>query len=201
MFKTLLGFNKGKDFITEVLDEFKGMLDHNQRIFESSFGSLFNKTKKTSVGDKIYELDRRVNQAQKNIRRRIAEHLSLQPSVDTTVCLILMSVVKDAERVGDLAKNIYENRDYFDGPVPKDTYDKLFGDVDVLILELFNNTRMAFIDSNEEKATGSWDVQRRIRILCNDTLDAVSKSDLPVNQVVAFTLMTRYYKRIADAEE
>ncbi|KKL92945.1 hypothetical protein LCGC14_1879620 [marine sediment metagenome] len=197
MFKNLLGFGKGKDFITEVIEEFNGMLNDTQTIFVSSYGHLFNPINEPGLGDRIYEIDRRVNEAQKKIRKRIAEHLTCQPTVDTMVCLILMSLVKDAERVGDLAKNIYESKNYFDGHVDKATYDKYFGDIDKHILEHFNRTRDAFIDSDEEKAAGAWDVHKKIREMCDNALDAVANSDMPVKHAVAFSLMTRYYKRIS----
>ncbi len=197
MFKTLLGFGKGKDFITEVLEEFNRMLSDTQTIFVSSYGHLFNPINEPGLGDKIYEIDRRVNEAQKNIRKRIAEHLAIQPTVDTTVCLILMSLVKDAERAGDLAKNIYESKNYFDGHVDKAVYDRHFGDIDKHILKHFNRTRDAFIDSDEEKAAGAWDEHKRIREMCDEALESIANSQLPVKHAVAFSLMTRYYKRIS----
>ncbi len=197
MFKTLLGFGKGKDFITEVLEEFNRMLNDTQTIFVSSWGHLFNPINEPGLGDKIYEIDRRVNETQKTIRKRIAAHLTCQPTVDTMACLILMSLVKDAERVGDLAKNIYESKTYFDGHVDKQIYIKFFGDIDKDILELFNRTRDAFIDSDEKKATGAWKMQRAIKKMCDDSLRAIADSDLPVKEAVAFSLMTRYYKRIS----
>ncbi len=197
MFKTLLGFGKGKDFITEVLEEFNRMLSDTRVIFVSSYGHLFNPINEPGLGDKIYEIDRRVNESQKNIRKRIAEHMTLQPTVDTTACLILMSLVKDAERVGDLAKNIYESKNYFDGHLDKAVYDKYFGDIDKHILEHFNRTRDAFIDSDEEKAAGAWDEHKKIREMCDSALQSIANSQLPVKEAVGFSLMTRYYKRIS----
>lgn len=197
MFKSLLGFGKGKDFLTEVLDEFTGMINDTQTIFVSSYGNLFNPIREPGLGDKIYEIDRRVNSTQKNIRKRIVEHLSLQPTVDTIACLLLMSLIKDAERVGDLAKNIYEVRGFLGKQLDKAAYTRFFGDIDTRILELFNMTRDAIVNSDEEKAGGTWEIMKDIKNRCEDILTTVSESDLPVKEAVLYALMTRYYKRIA----
>jgi len=108
MFKNLLSFWKGKDFLVQVLEDFKCMLDDSETMFEAVCAQLLLGKEEGNLKDKIYSIDKQVNNLQKEIRRRIVEHLSLQPSVDVNACLILMSVVKDAERLGDYSKNLYE---------------------------------------------------------------------------------------------
>jgi len=108
MFKNLLHFWKGKDFLSQVLEEFKSMLDDAQIMFDSVCRKLIDNKKEPGLKDKVYSIDKRVNDLQRDIRKRVIEHLSLQPSVDVPTCLLLMSVVKDAERLGDYAKNLYE---------------------------------------------------------------------------------------------
>lgn len=108
MFKNLLSFWKSKDFLVQVLEDFKIMLDDSESMFKAVCAQLLDGTKEPGLKDKIYEIDKQVNSLQKEIRRRIVEHLSFQPMVDVNTCLILMSVAKDAERLGDYSKNLYE---------------------------------------------------------------------------------------------
>ena len=197
MFKNLLQFWKGKDFLTEVLEEFKGMLDDTHKMFESVCNKLIYNKEEPGLRDRIYDIDRRVNELQKNIRKRIVEHLSLQPSVDMSTSLILMSVVKDAERLGDYAKNLFEVIGLLKKPIDKDVYARFFNHTEKEILELFEKTKAAFMESDEEEARKSWEFETRIKKRCNEVIEKVAKSDLSVNEAVCFALMARHFKRIA----
>ena len=112
MFKNLLQFWKGKDFLTQVLEEFKNMLDDAEIMFSSVCKRLINNEEEPGLKDKIYDIDKKVNDLQRDIRKRVVEHLAIQPSVDVSTSLLLMSVVKDAERLGDYAKNLYQRLGY-----------------------------------------------------------------------------------------
>ena len=101
MFRNLLSFWKGKDFLAQVFEEFKSMLDDAEIMFKTACGWLLDDVDEPGLKQKIYDIDQKVNHMQKDIRKRIVEHLSLQPTVDVAACLVLMSVVKDAERLGD----------------------------------------------------------------------------------------------------
>ena len=61
MFKTLINFWKGKDFLTEVLEEFKKMLDDTKYMFESACRGLIERKINQDLEDKIYEVDKKVN--------------------------------------------------------------------------------------------------------------------------------------------
>ncbi|MFC1770235.1 phosphate uptake regulator PhoU [Nitrospirota bacterium] len=196
MFKTLLGFRKGKDFLTQVLDSFDTMLFDTRTMFASSYGNLFEEEEAPGLKDDIYEIDRRVNSIEKDIRRMVINHLALQPTVDTPTCLILMSVVKDAERLGDFAKNLLEVRSLLEKPLDREIYSSLFKKMDEDILKLFDMTRDAFIDSDEEQAKNTWEYQRRIKMRCNDIIFKAARSTLSTNEAVCLALLARYFKRI-----
>jgi phosphate transport system protein len=197
MFKNLLGFWKGKDFLSQVLEEFKSMLDESQIMFNDVCAKLLDNVEEPGLKDKVYEIDRKINELQRDIRKRVIEHLTIQPSVDVSICLVLMSVVKDAERLGDYAKNLYEVTNLLEKPLNKEKYLELFNGIEKEISELFSNTKEAFIDSNEDKAAHSWKFQKEIKQRCDQIVERVARSDLSVNEAVCFALMARYFRRIA----
>ncbi|MFC1577280.1 PhoU domain-containing protein, partial [Candidatus Omnitrophota bacterium] len=123
--------------------------------------------------------------------------LSMQPSVDIPTCLLLMSVVKDAERLGDYSKNLFQVSSILDKPIAKNTYTGLFGSIEQDISGLFQQTKEAFIESDEDKAQSAWNVETKIVKTCDDIIEKLAKSSLSVNEAVCFTLMARYYKRLA----
>jgi len=196
MFKNLLQFWKGKAFLTEVLKEFKSMLDETQKMFDSVCKTLVYNEKEPGLKDRIYAIDKNVNRLQRNIRKRVVEHLSMQPSVDVSTSLLLMSVVKDAERLGDYAKNLFEVTRYLQKPINKDVYQELFNSIEKEILDLFQKTKEAFIESDETKANLSWQYESKITKRCDEIIEKLAKGNLPTNEAVCFVLTARYFKRI-----
>jgi phosphate transport system protein len=197
MFKNLLQFWKGKDFLSEVLEEFKNMLDDSQIMFNDVCATLLDNVEQPNLKDKIYAVDRKVNQMQRDIRKRVIEHLTIQPSVDVSTCLVLMSVVKDAERLGDYAKNLYEIIGLLEHPIDKEKYLRLFNGLEKEISQLFGDTKKAFVDSDEVKAADTWKFQKEIKVRCDDIVKRVATGDLTVNEAVCFALIARFFKRLA----
>ncbi len=197
MFKNLLDFWRGKDFLTNVLEEFGRMLEDTQEMFEMVCQNLLENKNIPALEDKIYDVDKKVNLIEKDIRKRIIEHLTIQPAVDIPMSLLLMSVVKDAERLGDYAKNLYEVSRITKKPLNKEIFSKLFGQMDKTILTMFDDTKKAFIESNEKIANNIWKNERVVVKKCDGILEDIAKSDFDANQAVTFALIARYFKRTA----
>ncbi|UCG57825.1 MAG: hypothetical protein JSU70_23535 [Phycisphaerales bacterium] len=196
MFKNLLSFWKGKEFLTEVFDEFKEMLDGTESMYKIVCNQLLDNVEEPDLKQRIYDIDKKVNLLQKDIRKRIVEHLSLQPTVDVTACLLLMSVVKDAERLGDYGKNLYEVTELLEKPIGRPLFGEYFDALDKDICVLFERTREAFIDADDEKAKSAWDFEKKIAKTCDAIVERVARSSLSVNEAVCFTLIARHFKRI-----
>lgn len=197
MFKNLLDFWKGKDFLTNVLDEFGKMLEDARDMFDMVCQNLLENKKIDGLEDRIYSVDKKINLFEKDIRKKIIAHLSIQPSVDVPMSLLMMSVVKDAERLGDYAKNIYQINRVMKKPINKKIFYKHFNETDKKIIEMFDATKKAFIESNEEVAKGIWETERSIVKKCDNIIEDLAKSSLTADEAVTFTLMARYFKRTA----
>lgn len=196
MFKSLLEFWKGKDFLKQVLDDFKNMIEDAQLMFSSVCKSLIHGKEEPDLEDKIYGIDKKINELQRDIRKRVVEHLSFQPSVNVATCLILMSVVKDAERLGDYGKNLFEVSQLLEEPMNKERYVEFFDGIEGEITGLFKQTKEAFIESDEEKARSAWGHEIRISKHCDEVIKKFAESNFSVNEAVCFTLMARYFKRL-----
>ena len=196
MFSNLSSFWKGKTFLTTVLDEFKAMLEHTETMYALVQASLLKGESKPDLEERLRDIDKSVNAAEKDIRKRIIEHLSLQPTVDVNACLLLMSVVKDAERLGDYGKNLYEVTELLNKPIDAQVFGRYFNEMDEDIAKLFKLTKEAFAESDEEKAQMAWGYENKIAKWCDNVVTELAGSDLSVNEVVCFTLIARYFKRI-----
>ena len=196
MFKNLLSFWKGKDFLTQVFSEFNKMLDDTRCMYEMVCKTLLDNIEEPDLKKKIHEMDKNVNRLQKSIRTRIIEHLSLQPTVDVAACLLLMSVVKDAERLGDYAKNLFEVTEFLAKPIDRALFSQYFNEVDKDVLVLFEQTKEAFIETDLNVATSTWNYEKKIAKGCDEIVAKVAQSNLTVNEAVCFALIARHFKRI-----
>jgi len=196
MFRNLLSFWKGKDFLAQVFEEFKSMLDDTEFMYKAVCARLLDNVEEPRLKQKIYDIDKKVNRLQKDIRKRIVKHLTLQPTVDVTACLVLMSVVKDAERLGDYCKNLYEVTELLAKPINRELFTHYFDGIDKDILTLFEQTKGAFIEADEDKARLTWEYKTRMTKDCNRIVAELAKCDLSVNEAVCLVLVARYFKRL-----
>jgi phosphate uptake regulator len=103
-------FKGGTDEPLEEIEKLIArMLHDNRHTFDLAMNAVVGGTEPASVGKEIRKSDRRVNKAEREVRRRLVVHTSLQGKrVDQPRVLVSMSIVKDAERVGDYSKNIWD---------------------------------------------------------------------------------------------
>lgn len=197
MFKDFLAFWRGKDFLSEILEDFNKMNEDTKDMFHSVLKKLIESKEEPGLEDKIYSVDKRVNTLEREIRRRIVEHLSLQPAVDVPACLLMMSVVKDSERVGDYCKNLYEVTQLLAKPLDIGKFRELFNELDKKIKDEFSKTKDAFKNSDENLARDVLNLEAVIVRRCDEIIDRLASSKLDTNEAVCFTLIARYFKRIA----
>jgi phosphate transport system protein len=84
------------------------MLHDDRHSFDAATSSLVGGAAAEVVGPDLRATDQRVNAAERAIRRALVVHASVHTSPDIPAILTYMSIVKDAERIGDYAKNIYD---------------------------------------------------------------------------------------------
>ena len=98
--------------LEQAITDFLSMIDHTHWMYGRAGEALWGLADVDTVRTEIYERDIKVNQAERAVRKAIVTHLSMNPRTDMNLCLILMSVVKDAERVGDYCKNMMDLPNY-----------------------------------------------------------------------------------------
>lgn len=198
MFHNLISFWKGKDFLTKVMKEFEKMLLDAENMYVSVREHLIKGKDDDELRQRVYDVDKRINQLERDIRTQIVEHLALQPAVNMPVSLVLMSVVKDAERLGDYAKNLFQVRDLLENPLDREEFQSFFGKIDKDIISLIGKTRAAFVKSDELMAKELVVLEHEIVNSCESAIHDFAKGKIQdVNKAVCFTLIARYYKRTA----
>lgn len=197
MLKELLEIVRGKSPLKNMLDEFTLMIEKAEWMFDVSFRVLMDNKPAEDIRDELYAKDREVNEHQRSIRRKIIRHLTLQPRSDVPACMVLMSVVKDAERLGDFCKNIFELGTMFeDVTFGNGRYKTPLRELSEQVENLFSKTRKAFLWSDEETARAIISKGAGIGKQCDMLLKQLIMDELPTKKAVAYTLLARYIKRV-----
>lgn len=106
-------FRGGAD---KQLEEIEGLIHQMlldcRHTFDLAANALIGGTEPSTVGKRISKVDIGVNKAERAVRKELVVHTSVHGArADLPLVLSFMSIVKDAERVGDYSKNIWDLAD------------------------------------------------------------------------------------------
>ena len=146
---------------------------------------------------RIRQRDVEVNALQRTIRRQVVAHLSFETSRgDVPYSLLLISLVKDIERLGDYAKNLSEVRSIHPDPLPDDAIVRELAGVRDWIAEdylvLTNILEATDRTAADRLITEGRQISRRLDALIGD----VAGAGYDGRTAVAIVMGTRFYKRI-----
>ena len=96
------------DGLGRVQAQLLQMLAHDREAFDVATGTLLADGDPQTVGPNLRATDARVNELEREIRRELVVHASVHGAGDIAAVLVYMSIVKDVERIGDYAKNIFD---------------------------------------------------------------------------------------------
>ena len=171
------------------------MIVDDLHAFELAMSALLGERSPHEVGPELRATDHGVNAAERDIRRELVVHASVLGAIDTPAILIYMSIVKDIERIGDYAKNLFDlAADGVDLSTGLHTGEitSLATDVPAFI----RDAAEIFASRDEDRAK---ELLKRGDVLLDRFDDRVSglvKEEHPDHQAVAVALAHRYLKRI-----
>jgi phosphate transport system protein len=199
MLREILQALKGSDALGEMIAQIGEMLDAGEWMFEKAVDSLTRQADWAEVADDLYSRDKRVNEIEQAVREGIVTHLSLGHESDLTACLILMNVVKDAERIGDYCKNIFEIGRFYRHEFGRPEYQRTLDDIRRSISPMFQEAKKAFLEADKKLADNILDTSSKLKGRCDVVIrQLLSVHDqIPPDEAVAYVLTARFYKRVA----
>jgi phosphate uptake regulator len=146
----------------------------------------------------VYDMDQEVNALQVDIRKKVLEHLTINPEQDVTASLALITIIVDIERIGDFAKNIVELRGMVADELSDERYIREVDSIREKIESSFPPIIEAFSDADSEKAKELIDEYTWVSTKCDTVLELlVGDTTLGVREAVVYGLLFRYLKRVA----
>lgn len=198
MLRELLAIFRSDRPIARMGDNFAEMLKLTYQMTVKAGDLYFAESVKPDEQTKIYKTDVGVNRLERRIRKQVIAHLSLHgTSGSLPYCLLLMSLVKDVERIGDYAKNLAEVKEYHPDALPDDNTLAQLREIRVGVETAFAETAEVFATSDRERALALTHEGRELTHRCDALIERVARSDYNARTAVAMALGARFYKRTA----
>ena len=178
--------------ITQSLRGLAEMLDTASGMFAAATAVLLDNE---SLEIDLSALDESINARERQIRRAVAEHVSTDPRDQMALSLVLVSIVQDAERCGDLAKSLAKTADLAEHP-------RMGPHVEALrpirdrVQDTFPRVRAAFLSSDTEAARAVMEENDRTKALTGEYLQRLAQAgDLSPNLAVVLAVGSRMIGR------
>jgi Na+/phosphate symporter len=198
MLRELIKLFKADHPLAEMGENFARMIRLANEMTLEAGEIYFGESSVPEARSTIYERDIEVNKLERTIRKQVIAHLSLKgTSASLPYCLLLMSLVKDVERLGDYAKNLSEVREYHPDPLPDDDYVHELHSIREGAEKAFSVAAEVFAAADHERAVGLIREGRTLTHRCDMLVARVASSDYGARDATAVVMGTRFYKRIA----
>ncbi|MFC2015238.1 PhoU domain-containing protein [Chloroflexota bacterium] len=197
MTSEIIKMMRGTSLIKKALREFISMTGNCEYLYDEAWSVLRTQDVIEKIPQYFYDRDIMVNEQEKEIRRLLFEHLSVNPLHDLSGALALMSLVKDAERIGDYSKNLFETGVLYKGTIKNIKFFGRLTETQQAIAVNFPKLKKAFEESDEEIAQEILKKYTPIKRECDVLLyELFKEEEISTNEAIITGLLTRYLKRI-----
>lgn len=195
-FKALLKAWRSGGLISDMFSEFSQMMEKAADTFEEAHKALSGEFDLQPAFEEVRRRDREINATEALIRRQLVQHLTVQAGSDVTLSLILMSIVKDAERAGDYCRDLFGVAFICSDAAKTEGFAESIEELFSGVGRLMEDSRRALSESDEELARDVMDREKRLKADCDSLLDKLVKSGLSSERTVALTMIICYLRRI-----
>ena len=189
------GGTSGAAGLERMRTQFGQMLDAGRHIFDAASNAFLGGTDVEVIRRDLFDTDKQINRAEQQIRREIVVHNSVHGGSGFTACLVLMSVVKGAERVGDYAKNIFDLAVLAPHTPSGEHRDRLVQLKD-RISHCMAACRKIYDSQEEENAAELIRESQEIEDICDQAVDDLVALETQPEMASAYVLAYRYFKRV-----
>ena len=200
MFKQIFEIFKSDSLYEQALLECHEMLEIDREMFNESIKSL-RSSDTAEIPIDIYAMDKKINEFERDVRRKVMTHLAVGGKDDIGSGLILVSVVIDIERIGDYTKNIYDLAVQHPKKLVAGSFEKKLVEMENSTKEFLNKAIDTFKDQDIDLARKLMtDYKTDISSASNDIVNAIvsgTNDELSPEVAGSLCLYARYLKRIA----
>lgn len=179
--------------VRQAMGDVQRMLVIGQQMFGAATGTLLD----NEILDlNLASLDSQVNALEEDVRRALLEHLAVDPERELVLSLKLVSVVNEAERIGDLGKALARNAALSRHPRRGPLVERLRilrGRVD----QAFGDTIVCFAERDSGRALAVIERHASIKADAASLMRALATSDVPTNEATVLALSIHMISRVS----
>jgi Na+/phosphate symporter len=191
-FRQLFRPGSPSTLVDEAFTDVSEMLQRSAEMLDHALAFLFE-NKRLAVD--LEDMDDLIDEAERRVRRTILQHLAVNPKQDLVASLVLVSMVQDAERIGDFARGLVELVRMARGPRQGPFADELRQIADRL-RPLFGICERAFRLGDAHEARRVIIAHRELRRALKDYRNRVAASDLSADMAVVYSGAAQILRRV-----
>ena len=196
MLKDILQSRKRSVLVRDALNEILAMVERTEHMFGTACQVLLRGA--DAVGDAVAKEDREVHMGERLARRFVVEHLVTNPQQDLPTSLAILSIVHDAERLGDYCKSLVELGRWGSLHTEGNKYTAMCEEIHQMIVPLFGLTAKALRE--EDTGAAQEVMQRHTEIKARtDALLAAAMDDPDADRETTLHVLASQYLRRTSA--
>ena len=188
-------FRKSESGLEHVSHQTISMLGDARHSFDLASTAVLSGADPGAIGADIEATDRRINEAEQQLRSELVVHVSVRGSDDIGLVLGYTLLLKKIERIGDQAKNIFELATEGVSLVGADDIDEFVArrqEISLMYVEAADLLASQDIDAARDFLARSLELNDR----CGAKVREYMQSERPGSWAVPRAILYRYWKRI-----
>lgn len=195
-FKSFYNLLTKGTLLEEAFEESEHLHDLTNEMFSQAMKALIENDRELS--SEVVKTDKIVNAEYIKIRRKLFEYLSISAAPNISACLILSNVAIDYERIGDYSKNIGQLGEWYPVEFGPGKYLDLILDIGEDIQKMFESTKEALINEDEERAQEVIRLHGKIKEIHNRVVDDLNNdTEISVREAIVIAKVGGYLRRVS----
>ena len=198
MWKEMKNLWSSDNLLTEAWNMTYEAINIDGEMFTDAVEVLWGDNKK-STQKLIFKKDKLINKYERDIRRKVVTHLTVQGTDEVAAGLVLSTVIVDVERIGDYIKNIVDLTEMYPGKLDGKSQTKKLNSIENQIERMFKIAPECIEIGDEDAALDLYTETKEIGNTCDDSIKLLiqnNEKELDAPTTAVIVLYYRYLKRI-----
>jgi len=198
MWKEILNLWTSDNLLNEAWDLTYEAMNIDAEMFNDATDALWGDNRKT-VQKLIFKKDKLINKYERDIRRKVITHLTVQGNDSLAAGLVLSTVIVDVERIGDYIKNIVDLTEMYPAKIEGKKSRAKLQEIESAIKNMFIKAPECIELGDEDLALDIYSQTKEIGKTCDKNIKMLiekNEENLETSIVAVLVLYFRYLKRI-----
>ncbi|MEL6616465.1 MAG: PhoU domain-containing protein, partial [Bacteroidota bacterium] len=180
--------------IQQSVNDLLAMIDRASEMFALATGALLDNE---AVQVDLAAMDDDINTREGLIRRAVLEHVAVNPQQELSFSLVMVAIVQDAERCGDLAKSLSKAAALSDAP-RMGRHVAVLASIRDRVQAQFPLVHAAFSSGDAEGAAAVMNTHEAVKAEVGDLLSELARADdVSPNEAVVLGISARMIGRVS----